>query len=306
MVVDRRLWGRNLDRYLPSRINIRDVGWERFLDTWDKQALWLVKAIAALEKHPHEYAKGDHEIMGRMIPREMYAGGLGYPGETQQERKDVDERLLTMRTVLQDQFEWLCARGNIRITHEFEILGNEGDAEALRADTLSRKPVSGTEIDRVEKDLEVTLPLSYKEFLKYSNGWITHDEFLLPVRYVKRISDREEWVDFEPDILVYSENCSDVGYFGDDDHGPFSVRKEMIGSALAISDELFGALGIVMLNPKAIHEDGEWEAWLSVGRTGISIFRSFEGLMELLYMQDIAWYREYADKIGVEWKDNDE
>ncbi len=140
--------------------------------------------------------------------------------------------------------------------------------------------ITDAEIELHEKRLNTTLPPSYKEFLKASNGFKQLSGFvwdLLPI-------DKIEWLkEFDkPFCNVYTEipfQVSDEEYFiyGDKQRST-NFRSSYLLNSLAISD--WGDATILLLNPDVKFGD-EWEAWnFAVWQLGPYRYKSFEELIK--------------------------
>lgn len=289
--------------YLPERLAIEVVGWKRFLERWNEQVLTLVKTIWVWERRRtsgepekiEEYSKR----LGYPVPREIFDGGLRYPGQSEEETNLTNQRLKQIRQYMQKQADWYSktARENGKTP-----IMLEGDEEVLRRDSLFSPPVSSKEITKAEEHLQSELPPSYKGFLSVSNGWVINNEILLPVHNIGRFSEKE----FEEydNVRAGAEDC----WYQKGSLPPGRevliecASLETLPHLVVINQELSGSIGHILLNPQEKSEQGEWEVWLTLGYGGISRFQSFGELMELLYMYDIGWYRRYADDIDAEWK----
>lgn len=163
-----------------------------------------------------------------------------------------------------------------------------------------------------EARLEISLPPSYREFLKVTNGWRQTTPFIYRLWSVEEIewfvkrhsswimSFTKSYIDsHHPNShLRYQLNGSlnilnvpDSEYFlygqGQDCS---KLRLEYLSKSLEISAK--GESAIYLLNPQVISEDGEWEAWFfSDWLPGADRYRSFQELMiaehrNFLEMQD--------------------
>jgi HEAT repeat protein len=142
------------------------------------------------------------------------------------------------------------------------------------------------EIATAEARLGTTLPPSYRAFLKVTNGWRTTIGFagrLRPVEEVGWLADEaqelidawvmgEQWLGGDlpaiPDeeYLVYGESAIQP------------LRSEYLQTALALSDDRDG---MILLNPRTVAPDGEWEAWFFAPWVpGADRYRSFWELMQ--------------------------
>ena len=170
--------------------------------------------------------------------------------------------------------------------------------EVIQSGWLGYPGATEEQIVRAEARLKTTLPLSYREFLKVTNGWrqttpfidklwstediewfsVRHQAWIdsFVERYADDSVDRIDTLLGEPtildkDYLVYgdAQDCS-------------KLRVEYLQTALEISDK--GDAAIYLLNPQVITEDGEWEAWFFGNwLPGADRYRSFREMMQAEY-----------------------
>jgi len=155
------------------------------------------------------------------------------------------------------------------------------------------------QISHAEYRLGRTLPPSYREFLKVTNGWRHTTPFIYKLWSTEEIEwfaiRRREWIDsfVEGFITGYinSENrlsslpsISDAEYFIYGDVQDCSkLRLEYLETVLEISD--IGDSAIYLLNPQVITPDGEWEAWFFGNwLPGADRYRSFWEMMQAEYI----------------------
>ncbi len=152
-------------------------------------------------------------------------------------------------------------------------------------------PASLEEIKHIEKKLNVSLPKSYVDFLKASNGWIqvhfdASDGLVFPIEKIGWL--REKNNDLIADwfrIPRQSTQVEDVVYFNYTTSQDASlIRDEYLEHSLVISEVVDS--GVYLLNPKIITEDGEWEAWFFGWELpGAIRFKSFAQLMRYAYFK---------------------
>ena len=150
-----------------------------------------------------------------------------------------------------------------------ELLSYEEVVEALSKETISAgwlgySGASEVEIEAAEKRLATRLPPTYREFLKASDGWRFPSVSifdLLPSQKVEWFREfNQEWID------AYVEPSADLPPLSDDEYLVYGAsqdcvkfRNEYLQTALKISDE--GDSAVVLLNPKVVTAEGEWETW---------------------------------------------
>lgn len=172
-------------------------------------------------------------------------------------------------------------------------------SEVLTGKWLGYPGASEEQILRAEQRLGITLPPSYREFLKISNGWrktTTFIDSLWPVEEIDWFSRRHQydWIDpwIEGAGGIYP--VSDEDYFV---YGPgqdeTSLRLEYLQTALEISPP--GDAAIYLLNPKVISGDGEWEAWFFASwLPGANRYRSFYEMMQSEHERFLKLNKERA------------
>ncbi|HZG65791.1 MAG TPA: HEAT repeat domain-containing protein, partial [Herpetosiphonaceae bacterium] len=152
--------------------------------------------------------------------------------------------------------------------------------EVIAAGWLGYPGATEEQIAAAEARLGTTLPPSYRDFLKVSNGWRMTTSFIERLRSTEEIEwyRREDpetvaiWSGFEDDPV------SDEEYlvYGDGVDQP--VRGSYFRTALAVSD--YGD-GIYLLNPRTVTAEGEWEAWFfAPWSLGATRYRSFWEMMQ--------------------------
>lgn len=142
---------------------------------------------------------------------------------------------------------------------------------------------SETEIHNHEKRLCTSLPPSYKEFLKVSNGFKQLNCFVWDILPI----DKVDWLKtFDPALYeLYatefndSFNVTDEEYFiYGEDQKTTDFRSEYLINSLAVSN--WGDAAILLLNPHVKFGE-EWEAWMfATWHLGPVRYKSFEELMQ--------------------------
>jgi len=130
---------------------------------------------------------------------------------------------------------------------------------------------SEQEIMKLESRLVATLPPSYKSFLFYSNGWNgylnSHVKKLLSTQEIAWFREsHQDWIDSWYEGEKYIEMrygppdpVDDAEYLAYSGDTTYTFRSEYLPNLLTISAEYDGA--ILLLNPKVVTGEGEWEAW---------------------------------------------
>jgi len=130
------------------------------------------------------------------------------------------------------------------------------------------------EVSSVEARLGLTLPPSYRLFLRVSNGWCgirtpTRLNALRPAHKITWfVEENREWVD------------AHLAFFSADE------PEQQLSTTLQISDIADNA--VLLLNPSKVDVNGEWEGWFfATWAAGINPLPSFMALMDWLYQVDL-------------------
>ncbi|WP_071515355.1 SMI1/KNR4 family protein [Geitlerinema sp. PCC 9228] len=169
--------------------------------------------------------------------------------------------------------------------------------EVIESGWLGFSGATEAQIARAETRLGTTLPPSYREFLKVSNGWRQTTPFIHRLWSTEEIEwfrvRHQAWIEdfiesncnneangnmarlipsiLDEEYLVYGEvqDCS-------------QIRVEYLQTALEISSR--GESAIYLLNPRIVTAEGEWEAWFfSDLLPGADRYRSFREMMQAEY-----------------------
>jgi hypothetical protein len=162
-------------------------------------------------------------------------------------------------------------------------------AEAVAAGWLGYPGATDEQLLRAETRLGASLPRSYREFLKVSNGWRHLGYFHWNLWSAEQIEwfrvRNQDWLDAytEPWRRGGSPPVPDDEYFVyGDDQSDVAMRVEYLPSTLEVSD--VGDSAILLLNPEVRFPNGEWEAWdFATWHPGANRYRSFWEMMRELY-----------------------
>jgi hypothetical protein len=170
--------------------------------------------------------------------------------------------------------------------------------EVIESAWLGYPGATEAEIARAEARLGITLPPSYRAFLKVSNGWRQTTPFINKLWSIKEIEwfnvRHSDWIhtliektghpstdSLNASILPPSITNEEYFVYGDAQDCS-KVRVEYLQTALEISKCEEAA--IYLLNPQVITEDGEWEAWfLGDWLPGADRYPSFQAMMQAEY-----------------------
>jgi HEAT repeat protein len=133
---------------------------------------------------------------------------------------------------------------------------------------LGFKPATEKQIDQLEKRLGYRLPPSYRAFLLTTNGWRRTSAFIENVRPANKVQwlevddpqTLEAWFGEAGEDAAPFDGVSPEEYFTYDGRPIFDARH--FRRSLKVADPVPGDSAIYVLNPEAVADDGEWEAWL--------------------------------------------
>lgn len=161
--------------------------------------------------------------------------------------------------------------------------------DVIESGWLGYPPATEEQIAAAEKRLGVTLPPSYRAFLKVSNGWRhmgLYDTGLVPVQEIDlaRIA--------VPDYIQPWLN-----ELTDDDTDWEGVDYHHLTDALLISKGGYSE-ELLLLNPKVTTPDGEWQAWLFAHWIpGAQTYDSFWALLQEEHRQQVDDNRTEAGRV---------
>jgi hypothetical protein len=152
---------------------------------------------------------------------------------------------------------------------------------------LGFPPATEKQLIQLEKRLNYQLPPSYRNFLLTTNGWSRTSYCIERIRPASKVA----WLETENPELVEtweSPELSDAmkslppeDYYTYDGPSQSVSDSEHLRKSLLIADPIAGDSMIYLLNPLAVAEDGEWEAWrFAHWIPGEERFPSFEPLMQ--------------------------
>ena len=165
-------------------------------------------------------------------------------------------------------------------------------SKAVASGWLGSPGATEEQITAAEMRLGASLPPSYREFLKVSNGWLRTGQFIYRIWGV----EDTQWFnvrngDFlnmleRADKYLGKMEVNDEDYFTyGSEQKSVCFRPEYMRSCLEVSE--WGDSAIYLLNPTIVTSDGEWEAWFYASwLPGAERYRSFYELMQ-------GQYREY-------------
>lgn len=158
----------------------------------------------------------------------------------------------------------------------------------LKKGWLGRSGATEEQLTRLEQRLGYSLPLSYRNFLAFTNGWIGPlDHFVkrlwstYAIDWFKRRN--QDWIDVWLEADAWATSVyGDPRPITDEEYLVYDVidqpfRVQYFGSTLEVSHS--EDQEIILLNPEIINQDGEWEAWFFLD-DGADRYPSFWDLMQ--------------------------
>ncbi len=180
--------------------------------------------------------------------------------------------------------------------------------EVLASGWLGFPGATEVQIAETEARLSIQLPVSYREFLKISNGWRQTTPFIYRILAVEEVEwfhvRHADWItsfsqkhgqthapkhaDHPSNGAYPVHTVSDANYliYG---HAQdcSKIRIEYLSRSLEISEK--GESSIYLLNPEVMNDQQEWEAWFfGDWLPGADRYPSFQAMME-------AEYRNFLD-----------
>jgi hypothetical protein len=167
------------------------------------------------------------------------------------------------------------------LKQDADVLGDDITPDMIRKGWIGYEPASDTQIEALEARLGKSLPPSYTDFLRVSNGWTALTPFIQRVFNTEQVqwfnTLNAEWV---------HEFLEGMGFHAEQDDWADEVLSEMperhLSDTLQISAPHDGA--VLLLNPQVRDQNGEWEAWFFANwNPGATVYPSFQALIEAQY-----------------------
>jgi hypothetical protein len=200
-------------------------------------------------------------------------------------------------------FNWkdLLTEWNQQLLEDQDILKHL-PAEVIASGWLGYPGATEEQLTQLEQRLGAILPPSYREFLKFTNGWRDIGHFIPAIWSTKDV----EWfaVRHQYVIDVWTRGSEDrppipdEKYldYGEDGADEAAFRAEYLQAALEISDRERAGTAIYLLNPQIVTTEGEWEAWFFAHWIpGAHRYRSFWEMMQQEHKM-FLWLRENETK----------
>lgn len=163
-------------------------------------------------------------------------------------------------------------------------------SEVIASGWLGYSGAIEEQITQAEARLGTTLPPSYREFLKVTNGWRKSDWTEIQLWSTEEVDwfyvRNQAWIDVWQPYTEERPSVPDAEYFVyDEEQDCVYLRREYLQTALEISSDS-GDGDIYLLNPEIITADGEWEAWHFGSKLpGAIRYRSFYKMIQ----QAVSW-----------------
>lgn len=168
---------------------------------------------------------------------------------------------------------------------------------------LGEPGATEAEIIAAEQRLGVKLPPSYRAFLKETNGFDHIGHFIYRLYSTEEIDwfrvRNQDWIDAYQNPINKEPGAEEIS---PEEHlanpgDTVRFRAAYLSSCLQISEE--GDSAVVLLNPKVINEEGEWETWFFANWSpGAERFPSFSAYVDS-ELKTIKYLREAKRQRGV-------
>jgi HEAT repeat protein len=187
--------------------------------------------------------------------------------------------------------------------------------DVVRSGWLGFPGASEEKIVALEARLGTKLPPSYRSFLAATDGWHRIGGFIYRLWSCDEVAwfperHQEDWItpwiegatesSGKPIPLLPEDDVPNEQYFiyGEEQNASH-IRLRYMETALEVSD--VGDSAILLLNPKVVFPDGEWEAWsFASWRAGANRYRSFWELMHEEHDGFLRLERKYRPDVSVQ------
>ena len=179
-----------------------------------------------------------------------------------------------------------------QLPSDFELASEE--RVILTSGSMKRAPASQGEIASIEDKLNLSLPPTYKQFLRYSDGlWMASLDGkpgeVLPVADIGLFASL-----YPKEFGVFAKVKAEVADREYDRYGdsqdPVHYRT-IYGPKLVAVSTMHGS-GAYFLNPEVRFSFGEYEAWSFSFHGGADRYRSFDDLLRSERVRTVRGYRE--------------
>jgi hypothetical protein len=164
---------------------------------------------------------------------------------------------------------------------------------------LGQQPVDPHRIQVMEERLQIPIPLppSYRSFLLVTNGWRLWSDLdriysIDEVRWY--VQDHQDIIDSWNDPDERRDVPDELYFVYGSTQRPTDMRREYLPYTLFIGADIGCHL---LLNPKTVTDQGEWEAWcFSGGIAGAKRYRSFWDYMQSEYEMVLEILKDLAEE----------
>ncbi len=167
--------------------------------------------------------------------------------------------------------------------------------QALIDQQCLKEGATEEEIIELEKKLQTKLPVSYRNFLLASNGFVILDEYCELFG-----TDKINWFIADAENVDWAEAWDDLYEVSDEKYFQYGVHQDCVWirgkymeTALQISSTEDGY--VYLLNPLIVDDRKEWEAWdFGSKLPGAYRYRSFWDMMQKIYERDVNGFEPTA------------
>jgi hypothetical protein len=174
--------------------------------------------------------------------------------------------------------------------------------ELIASGWLGFPGATDSQIAAAESRIGRSLPPSYREFLKVTNGWWTTGNCCVQKWWsTEEIGWHYDRNPFWADAWLEGEErgggpISDEVYFVYGKRQQPMIRGQYLKASLEISNMYMSEGSVYLLNPEVVSEHGEWEAWFYADwMAGAQRYRSFWDLMQGEYAK-FQWWEAHEAK----------
>ncbi len=271
--------------------------WHQFLTDWNAQATAVLIPSLRRDGIAESYEGGRRDALeetaqayGVKLPEGLFQS-LGERGSDHEilaeARRRVEEVVALLNPAIHKRWP------------ELDYFAEDYYWSVIRNGGHLFPPATDAEITAVEQRLGMTLPPSYKAFLRESNGWLTISSRILPAEQLAWLRDKSpDWVGNWGDESLDDcpEALRDHGIYGRQ-QDPARYRRAYLKECLEISGPIAEPNCVFLLNPSLVFETGECEAWfLAAWLPGAHRFQAFHEVMEWMKMTDLAELRRCMAK----------
>jgi hypothetical protein len=289
---------------LPKLLQVDDIGWSAFLDQWNNQVLfWVKKTVLRFGIYPESPDRSSESWKKYLEESEfdnkyiaLRVGDIDFPPTNDHEKEVVNTRMELHWSYLQEWQRKYKERG-IQWENDHSHF-TDSENLIIYNNSLKFEPADEAAISNKENELGITLPETYKEFLKVSNGWVLDKLMLSPVEDISWTFSAEQ-----ASYIFWSEMLWDERYpnLKPGDPLPKELREHLGNYYEQYEFEQTGLLiskyfdrDYLVFNPHKLTPNGDWLGW---NDSADGDYRStyagtplkpFKSMMEDYYRCDVA------------------